>query len=58
MWNQVGPQAIPVSEVINYVRDVLGLTNLEERQQYVRIINLMDSVELRYLNEKRKAATK
>jgi hypothetical protein len=57
MWSQVGPQAIQVSEVNSYTKDTLGVTDLEERMKYLRFINKMDTVELKYLNERRKAAT-
>lgn len=56
MWSQVGPQAIPVSEVNSYTKDTLGVTDYDERMKYVRFINKMDTVELKYLNERRKAA--
>lgn len=56
IWNQVGPQAIPISEINSYVKDSLGIRDLEERQKYIRLINRMDSVELNYLHEKRAAA--
>lgn len=55
MWNQVGPQAIAVSEINSYLKDTIGVYDFEVRQKYLRIIMKMDSTELKYLNEKRKA---
>ena len=53
MWNQVGPQPIQISEVMSYLIGI-GVHDTEERSKYLRLIRLMDDVELQYQFEKRK----
>lgn len=52
MWNQVGPQPIPVSEIMSYLTG-MGVTNLEDRERYLRHIKDMDNLELTRFQEKR-----
>ena len=53
MWNQVGPQPIAISELDAYLR-VVGVKSEEEKAKYLRLIRLMDDVELNYQFAKRK----
>lgn len=54
IWNQVGPQAIPLSEIESYL-NLNGITTRETRLKYVRLIKSLDLVELRYIQEKQKS---
>lgn len=50
MWTQVGPSPIPVVEIKAYL-DTVGITEYQVREQYLRIIRKMDSVELNHLHK-------
>ncbi len=51
-WTPVGPAAIPFSEISRYL-EFNGILDLDEREEYIRIIQAIDSEYLTYINKKR-----
>lgn len=57
MWNEVGPNPIPLTEIEAYLR----LSCIDEpftRLKFVRLIRSLDSVAMKFINEKRSKALK
>lgn len=53
MWNEVGPQPVQLSEIVAYLK-LIGVNNPEDKQKCLRLIGMLDHVELEYQYEKRK----
>lgn len=51
LWGKVGPFPIMMSEIQAYFWSA-GIEDVETRMKYVRLIRLMDLVELSYLRER------
>ena len=52
MWSEVGPQAIQVSEVTAYLKDIVGIKSHRTRQKYLRLVQSMDRVEMQHIQSK------
>lgn len=57
MWSQVGPLPISVSDIAAFLF-LNNITNPDERMKYLRLVQAMDRVELKFLQEKTKRAAK
>lgn len=57
LWNEVGPQPIPASEMFAYL-DGFQIKGMEEREKYLKFIQALDGVELKLFYEKQKAKSK
>jgi len=51
-WSQVGPQPIEVSEALALVNEGYGEIDPDERLKFLRLIKLLDRVELKFLHSK------
>lgn len=51
-FNEAGPQAIPMSEIIGYL-DGTDITDYDEREVYIETICAMDEVYMEYVAKKR-----
>ena len=50
LWSQVGPNAIPISEIVAYL-DGIGVSGSRLRERYIRLCCAMDGVELAHLHK-------
>lgn len=57
MWTQVGPSPIQISEVESTLR-IFGVEDPSTKLKYVRLIQMMDGVELSYHASKTAQGTK
>ena len=55
MWTQVGPVAIPVSEVKAYM-EMAGIEDPETKLKYLRLIQGLDAVEVKVVRKDMKAS--
>lgn len=51
-WSEVGPQPIDVSEILSLAINGLGISDLDERMSFVRMIKQLDRVEMTFLQAK------
>lgn len=53
LWTEVGPQAIQLSEVTSYL-ELAGILEYGTKLKYLRLIQLMDRTELKFIADNRK----
>ncbi len=51
MYSQVGPQPLPLTEILAYM-DELCMTDVDEREMFLEIITDLDSCEMNLITEK------
>ena len=54
IWSQVGPQPLPISEILALVNQGLGIADPDTRLKYVRLIQGMDHTEIAFHSRNRK----
>lgn len=51
LYSQVGPQPLPLTEILAYI-DELDVTDVDEREEYLDILTDLDSAEMDHISKR------